>query len=169
MAWDAVPSYTIPEFCHSCGQAYPWTEPGEIKGVYEPGGQYNFYRDLSSIISTAKTELFIIDAYLNEQVFNLYVEKVPDRVKVRILSKKIDDNVVAVAKMYAGGRPLELRSSADVHDRAVFIDRSGWVIGQSIKDAARTKLAHMIELEGQTLTASRKIHDQIWDAAAVVI
>jgi hypothetical protein len=71
--------------------------------------------------------------------------------------------------MYAAAKPLKLRSSGDVHDRAVFIDQRGWVIGQSIKDAARTKPTHMIELQSQTLTTSRNIHDQIWDAAAVVI
>ena len=169
MAWDAVPPYTMPEFCHSCGQPYPWAERAEIRGVYEPGEQYDFYRDLSSIIRTAKSALFIIDAYLNEQVFNLYVQKVPDRVAVRILSRKVDNNVATVARMYAAGKPLKLRSSGDVHDRAVFIDQRGWVIGQSIKDAARTKPTHMIELQGQALTTSRNIHDQIWDAAAVVI
>jgi hypothetical protein len=141
----------------------------KIKGVYQPGEQYGFYRDLSSIIETAESELFIIDAYLNEQVFNLYVQKVPDRVTVRILSNKIDNNVATVAKMYAAGKSLKLRSSRDVHDRAVFVDQRGWLIGQSIKDAARTKPAHMIELEGQTLTTSRNIHDDIWNAAAVVI
>jgi hypothetical protein len=89
----------------------------EIKGVYESGEQYDFYRDLSSLIVTATHEIFIVDAYLDEEVFNLYVGKVPGSATVRILSNKIGANVETVARMYAKNRPLELRSSTDVHDR----------------------------------------------------
>ena len=141
----------------------------EIKGVYEPGEQYAFYRDLSSLIVTATREIFIVDAYLDEQVFNLYVDKVPGGATVRILSNKIAANVETVAKMYAKGRPLELRSSADVHDRAVFLDQRGWVTGQSIKDAARKKPTYLIELEEPLLSAARDSHNRIWATATVVI
>jgi len=141
----------------------------EIKGVYEPGDQYAFYRDLSSLVATVTTEIFIVDAYLDDDVFNLYVAKVPASAMVRILSNRIGANVETVARMYAKNRPLELRSSADVHDRAVFLDQRGWVIGQSIKDAARKKPTYMIELEEPLLNAARDIYNTIWAAAAVVI
>ncbi len=141
----------------------------EIKGVYEPGDEYAFYRDLNSLIQTATNDILIVDAYLDEQVFNLYVSKVPNTAAVRILSGKIGANVETVARMYAESRPLELRSSADVHDRAVFLDQRGWVIGQSIKDAARKKPTYMIELSEPSLTVSRDVHNQIWAAATVII
>lgn len=141
----------------------------EIKGVYEPGDQYGFYRDLSSLIATTTKEIFIVDAYLDEDVFNLYVAKVPHSAMARILSNRIGPNVETVARMYASKRPLELRSSAAGHDRAVFLDQRGWVIGQSIKDAARKKPTYMIELEEPLLNAARDIYNTIWAAAAVVI
>ena len=43
----------------------------EIKGVYEPGEEYAFYKDLTSIVATATKDIFIVDAYLDEKVFNL--------------------------------------------------------------------------------------------------
>jgi hypothetical protein len=92
----------------------------EIKGVYEPGEQYAFYRDLSSLIVTVLQDIFIVDAYLDEQVFNLYVDKVPNSAVVRVLSNKIGANVATIARMYAKNRPLEMRSSADLHDRQSF-------------------------------------------------
>jgi hypothetical protein len=140
----------------------------EIKGVYEPGDQYGFYRDLSSLIATATQEIFIVDAYLDEKVFNLYVDKVPGSATVRILSNNIGANVETVAKMYATNRSLTLRSSADVHDRMLFIDQRGWVIGQSIKDAARKKPTYLIELEEPSLSTERDIHNRIWAAATIV-
>jgi hypothetical protein len=141
----------------------------EIKGVYEPGDQYGFYRDLSSLIVTTTQEIFIVDAYLDEDVFNLYVAKVPANAIVRILSNRIGPNVETVARMYAKSRRLELRSSKDIHDRAVFLDQRGWMIGQSIKDAARNKPTYLIELGEPTLTANRDIYNRIWATAAVVI
>ena len=131
----------------------------EIKGVYEPGDEYAFYRDLSSLIQTATKGVLIVDAYLGEQVFNLYVSKVSNGATVRILSNKIDANVERVARMYAKSRPLELRSSADIHDRTVFLDQRGWVIGQSIKDAAKKKPTYLIELDEPSLTASRDAYN----------
>jgi len=141
----------------------------EIKGVYEPGEEYAFYRDLSSLIQIAATNIFFVDAYLDERLFNLYVSKVSPNAKVRILSSHIGTNIEAVAGMYAKSRPLEMRSSPDVHDRAVFIDQRGWVIGQSIKDAARQKPTYLVELDEPMLNSVRGIHDRIWMAAKVVI
>jgi hypothetical protein len=141
----------------------------EIKGAYDPGDEYAFYRDLSSIVATATKDIFIVDAYVDEKVFNLYVDKVPPSATVRVLSNKIGTNVETVAKMYAKSRPLELRSSANAHDRMIFIDQRGWVVGQSIKDAAQKKPTYLVELNEPSLGALRDAHNQIWTAATVVV
>ena len=140
----------------------------EIKGVYEPGDEYAFYRDLILIVAAATKDILIVDAYLDEQVFNLYVSKVPDATVVRILSNKINPNVETVARMYTKRKPLELRSSGSIHDRLVFLDQRGWVIGQSIKDAARKKPTYLIELKEPSLTAARDAHNKIWAEARVI-
>ena len=141
---------------------------GEIKGVYEPGDEYDFYRDLSSLIQAATRDILIVDAYLDEQLFNLFVSKASGSAMVRILSNKIGANVETVARMYAKSRPLEMRSSAEVHDRAIFLDQRGWVIGHSIKDAARKKPTYMIELSEPSLTIARDVHNGLWAAATVI-
>lgn len=141
----------------------------KIQGVYEPGEEYAFYLDLSSLLLAATRDILIVDAYINEEVFNLYVSKVSSNATVRILSNKIQGNTETVARKYAKKRPLEIRSSADVHDRTIFIDQRGWVIGQSIKDAARQKPTYLIELDEPLLTAARNVHDRIWTAATAII
>ena len=109
----------------------------EIQGAYNPGDEYDFYRDLSSLVEAVTNEILIVDAYLAEDVFNLYVSKVPDSATIRILSEKLGPNVEVVAGKYAKSRQLKLRSSNRIHDRMLFLDQRGWVIGQSIKDAAK--------------------------------
>ena len=141
----------------------------EVKGVYEPNDEYGFYRDLSSLVASATNDILIVDAYLDEKVFDLYVSKVPDATAIRILSNKIGPNVETVAGMYAKSRLLELRSSGSIHDRFVFLDQRGWVIGPSIKDAARKKPTYLIELKGPSLTATRDVHNEIWAKSKVII
>jgi hypothetical protein len=37
----------------------------EIKGVYEPGQEYEFYKGIKTILSLAAQELFVVDPYLS--------------------------------------------------------------------------------------------------------
>lgn len=121
------------------------------------------------MVAATVKEMFIVDAYLDEQIFNLYVSKVPNHAMVRILTNKIGPHVETVARMYVKNRPLELRSSPDGHDRVVFLDQRRWVIGQSIKDAAKKKPTYLVELNEPMLTASRAAHEKIWAGATAVI
>ena len=141
----------------------------EIQGVYNTGDEYDFYRDLSSLVEAATNEILIVDAYLAEDVFNLYVSKVPDSATVRILSDKIGPNVEVVAGKYAKSQQLKLRSSMNIHDRMVFLDQRGWVIGQSIKDAAQKKPTYLVELTEPVLALARDAHEKIWKEAKVII
>jgi len=142
------------------------------KGIYQPGDQYGFYRDLSGLFAAASlTDVFLIDPYLDEKVFNLYVEKVPATAGVRILTndKHLDPNLVTVAKMFASGRTLALRTTRDIHDRVVVFDDRCWVIGQSIKDAARTKPTYMVEIQEPMLSPTKALYENIWQGGSVII
>jgi hypothetical protein len=140
----------------------------DIQGAYEPGEQYELYRDLSKIISRATREVMIVDAYLDEQSFNLYVDKASKTVAVRVLSNRVGSNLETVAKMCAAGRTLQLRASPDVHDRALFSDDRGWVLGQSLKDAAKAKPTYLVELTEPALERLRNAHDNVWSSARII-
>lgn len=141
----------------------------EPKGTYGPGEEYDFYRDLTSLIQSATQEMFIVDPYLDEGLFNLYVSKVPPTINVRILSNNVRPNVDKIARMFSSKQPVQLRSSSEIHDRHIFIDQRGWVIGQSIKDAATRKPTYLVELNDPTLKATRDIHNQIWNRSRAII
>ena len=65
---------------------------------------------------------------------------------MRILTDEVRGNLLAVAKKYSSRGDFELRSSGEIHDRHVFVDGRGWMIGQSVKDAARKKPTYMVEI-----------------------
>lgn len=141
----------------------------EVRGAYDAGDEYAFYKDLKDLMVGAKTEIFIVDNYLNTEFFELYAAAVKPGIQFRIMTDQVRGNVEAVAKKYAASYALELRSSQDVHDRHIFIDDRCWTVGQSIKDAARKKPTYMVEMSDGVMKMPRPIYEGIWVKATVVV
>lgn len=141
----------------------------EIEGAYAAGNEFAFYLDLKGILAVAAKEVFVIDNYLNTEFFELYVQPIPPGVIVRILTDEVRGNLQAVATKYAGRGGFELRSSKEVHDRHVFVDGGGWIIGQSIKEAAHKKPTYMVEVATAMIPAMQSIYEAIWARAATVV
>jgi hypothetical protein len=139
-----------------------------LAGAYDSGNEYQFYIALKTIVGFATKELFITDNYLDTQLFDIYVENVAPAISVRVMTNKVDASLNLVAGKFANSRTnFELRSSKDVHDRVVFADDRCWVIGQSIKDAAKKKPTYIIEHAGAV--AMRGIYEALWSNAAAVV
>jgi hypothetical protein len=61
---------------------------------------------------------------------------------------------------------LEARASGAIHDRVLFLDgRSCWVLGQSIKDAAKSKPTYLAPLDAQTAELKKSEYGKIWSSA----
>jgi len=141
----------------------------ELQGAYYAGDEYAFYKDLKDIMARANTDIFIVDNYLNTEFFELYVATVHPGISFRILTDAMKGNLEAVARKYAASHSIELRSGADVHDRHIFVDNRCWTVGQSIKDAAKKKPTYMVELSAGLVPTMRKIYQDLWAKAAVVV
>jgi len=139
----------------------------EIAGAYQPGDEYEFYRDLKTIVGFATDALFVIDNYLDTQLFDVYMENVAPALSVRVLTNRVGDPLRAVAGKFATRGNFELRSSGDVHDRVVFANDRCWVIGQSIKDAAQKKPTYIVEHTGSG--PMKEIYEALWARAAPVV
>jgi hypothetical protein len=137
----------------------------EIKGHYDAGEEYEFYRDVKQILALAKTEVFIIDPYLSDDIFNLYADGINRSINLRILSNNIPASTASVATKYAAGGNLSLRTTAAIHDRLILIDERAWLIGQSIKDAAKKKPTYIVEQSAEHI---RPAYEAIWASATVV-
>jgi hypothetical protein len=141
----------------------------EVRGAYDAGDEWAFYKDLKEMLTTAKIDIFIVDNYLNTEIFELYAAAVRAGVTFRLLTDQLKGNLEAVAKKYAASHSVDLRSGPDVHDRHIFVDDRCWIVGQSIKDAAKKKPTYMVEAgKGMVLTL-RKIYEDLWTKAVVVV
>jgi hypothetical protein len=140
-----------------------------VKGAYAAGDEFAFYKELKDTVAAATEDIFIVDNYLNTEFFELYVEPIRAGIPVRILTDKVTGNLQAVATKYAARGGFELRSSADVHDRHVFVDGRGWLIGQSIKDAAKKKPTYLVEIGAALVPTFQNIYEDLWARATPVV
>ena len=113
----------------------------QIQPIYGPGAQYDFYRNLKSLIQSAERELFLIDPYIDRDSFDLYFGELDPAIRARILARHHASSLKPVLKIFAQKhQAVEVRDSIALHDRVLFVDSTQcWVIGQSIKDAAEKK------------------------------
>jgi len=167
------------------GIQLPWSDlkPQAIiyeKGekVYEKGQVYDFYTDIREITQQAKNDVFLIDAYPDEDVLNLYLEKIPSGIKIRILTNEPNKNNVKAYQNFTNfvsvsqkfkmkpGVTFEVRESKDCHDRLFFVDDNCWVMGQSLKDAGK-KPTYLVKIESHQLF--RKVFEDLWNHGRTLV
>ena len=138
-----------------------------IKGVYEPGQEYEFYTDVKGCLESAQQEILIAEPYPSTELFDVYAKAIPRTVKFRLLTApNIPADVKTLAQKYAAGGNFALRTTNAIHDRVLFADKRVWVTGQSIKDAAKKKPTYIIEFDEPLM---RNIYESVWQAATVII
>jgi len=139
--------------------------PEKGKVAFAAGEVYDFFKELNSVIASAEISIFIIDPYLDHTVFDHYVVSKKIDVTVRFLINKNKDNLRAAAEKYRSqyGEILEVRSNRKIHDRVIFIDDFAcWVVGQSIKDAAKAKPTYLSPLAPDVVSVKLQEYNEIW-------
>ncbi|MGB9022774.1 MAG: hypothetical protein WCC94_04985 [Candidatus Bathyarchaeia archaeon] len=134
--------------------------PGvEKERIFAEAKPYEAYREIEKIIRRCRNQLAIMDPWVDEDIFPLYLESVPAPVSIKIITQHMTGKFEAIAKKFSQQRKqFEVRLH-DIHDRYIIVDDRAWLIGQSLKDAGRKPLA-IIELGdvGQV----KAFFDKIW-------
>lgn len=149
------------------------TDSGE---VFAPGAVYGFFRALREQILSAKSSLLIVDPYMDADAFHKYFHEVSPSVRVRLLVRANRDGkptqyihalkgaVTDFNTTYAA--TIEMRQSWGLHDRTVILDSDiAWVIGQSLKDAAKASPTYFIRLDNDIAALKREHYEKIWGEA----
>ena len=138
--------------------------------AFAAGEVYDFFRELNKIIGSAETSIFIIDPYLHHTVFDHYLNSRKSNVKVRLLLKDDADTIKSAAQKYVQqhGEVLEVRTSNMIHDRVIFIDHVCWIVGQSLKDAAKAKPTYLTTLPPDVFSDKLRVYGDIWSEATPI-
>ena len=142
--------------------------------AFAPEERYDFFKALSAAVGSATKSIFIIDAYLDGQIFDSYISGLPKGVSIRLLTgtkhevpAKLKPAVVNYNQQH--GQIAEVKVSGEIHDRVLFIDNlSCWVMGQSIKDAAKAKPTYLLLLPADIAELKLSHYEPIWNNASVL-
>lgn len=162
---------TINGTLHRAIAALEESVPESADQVFGPGAVYDFFRAITSIINSAENTLFMIDPYMDEQVFDAYISPLSKPCSVRMLVNKHASSVRVAADRYEAqyGLAIEARKSSAIHDRLIFVDRAEcWVLGASIKDAATSKPTYLAPLSQDVVSAKAAFYESIWDEAQAI-
>jgi hypothetical protein len=134
---------------------------------------YDFYKDLNKILKQSVSEVFIVDAYMDEKTLELYVDNIAPGIKIRMLTYQMKGNFLTVAKYFSKkpGVVFEVRQNTDktIHDRIIFVDNDDWHAGTSIKDAAIKQPTSLVKLTDiGTITKERTIYEDLWNKATPI-
>jgi hypothetical protein len=145
--------------------------PDGTQTAFGPGAMYDFFKALNQVIASAKTSLLIVDPYMDDGVFDAYLSSVASPITIRLLLRDFSAKVKPAATHFTSqhGVTLEVRKSSKLHDRVVFADGSeGWVLGHSIKDAARAKPTYLAPLSPDVSVLKLADYENIWSAATAI-
>ena len=139
--------------------------------AFGPGAQYDFFKALTAVVSSARHSLFVIDPYIDDTIFDSYLSAVPSGVSVKLLVEKCSAKVQPAAQKFIAqyNTALEVRRSKAFHDRVVFIDESEcWVLGQSIAHAAASKPTYLAPLSPDIAALKLAHYENTWLAATAI-
>lgn len=142
--------------------------PADEQVNFGAGDVYDFFKALNKVITSVEKTLFIIDPYLDASVFDHYLNSRQNGVTVRLLSNKDAKFLLPAVQKYNAqhGQTVELRKSTAIHDRVIFIDGYVcWLMGQSVKDAAKAKPTYLVEAPPDVVSDKLANYEQIWAAA----
>jgi hypothetical protein len=134
--------------------------------AFGPGAVYDFFKALNGVIASASKDLLIVDPYMDDQIFDRYLQSAKSGVAVRLLARDFAPNVKAAASTFKQqhGVKIDVRKGSKIHDRVLFVDSSEcWVLGQSIKDAAANKPTYLAPLSPDVAKLKLSDYEDIWN------
>jgi len=116
------------------GKSY--VEYDEHEVFIAKGEVYTAYRTISNIMSQAQKEILVIDPYVDEDLLDMFAGLDPS-VKIRVLTEHLKGNFkLALRKLQQQRVGIEVRCSAQFHDRFIVVDgKACYQLGGSINHA----------------------------------
>jgi hypothetical protein len=163
---------------HRAVAAAELSAPASARGAFIPVGRaFDAFAAVGKLFQTAKSDVLIVDPYLDETILTEFETLVPAGIPLRLLADKhfYKASLIPAAMRWVqqrgAERSLEVRLAPEksLHDRAIIIDRAeAWTLTQSLKDFAKRSPAEIVNAGD---IAQRKIpaYEQIWANADVVV
>jgi hypothetical protein len=139
---------------------------GPLSVVIDKGQVFDYFDELRKVIEPARSDVFFVDPYLDAEFVTRYLPHVAAGASVRLLGgpKRMATLLSAVDLFTTqSGVPIQVRSSTDIHDRYLFVDRTAcYISGASFKDGAKKAPAVLTQI-GDAFQAIWTMYDDLWN------
>lgn len=131
--------------------------------LFLAGETHSFDKYLRQIFANAKTMVRIADSYVDETIFDNLLDQIPKTARIRLIYgksyKTFDQRVVRFSAEYTR---FALKKNTKLHDRFAIVDSVAYILGPSLKDAAKDSPASIVKLNSQDSLALIHFFDEIW-------
>ena len=138
---------------------------------FPAGSDHEAYVQIRQIIEKARTEVRIVDSYVDHTLWAL-LTNVPPGTAIQVLTSTMKGDFLLEAHKFVKqhGSRAEVRESKSFHDRFLVIDRSDcWHLGASIKDAG-AKAFLISEIQNQAIKkATLDVIESEWQNSVSVL
>lgn len=138
--------------------------------VVDQGQVHDGWEALRAILAVATMRVDIEDAHINADVVAL-LRSVPDGVAVRVLTRKLYEDADPAFRRLAQQRSgkLEVRTTADIHPRRLYVDERAYILEDSIKDLALKTASSIVPVKPNEALTLLEDFERRWVTAGVRI
>lgn len=144
---------------------------GPVAIAVGKGQVFDYFDELRKIIETARQEVFFIERWLDAEFASRYMPHVNTSASVRLLTTaKSSRQLLPAIEAFCNqsGLKVEVRTSSDMHDRHLFIDRAqGYQSGASFKDGGRLSPTTLIQIT-DAFAPVLATYEAMWAAGIVL-
>lgn len=150
--------------------------PAASQGSFIPAGSFfDAMAVISKVLNRAKSDVLIVDPYLDEKVLTKYAGTIKENVSIRLLAdeKKAHTALQSAYQcwvtQYENKRPLALRFAPrrELHDRLIIIDGAeSWVATQSFNTFAEKSPACLVRFPAPAVRVKIEAYQDIWQCAS---
>jgi hypothetical protein len=152
--------------------------PASVQGAFIPAGNaFDAVTAISKILEGAKSDVLIVDPYMDEKTLIDFAPLASEGVTIRLLADEnsrkptLHPAVERWKTQYGPRRPIsaKLAASHTLHDRLIMVDGSQvWILTQSLKDFAARSPASIVRADDDAAALKVTAYQSIWDAATSI-
>jgi hypothetical protein len=153
--------------------------PTSFSGAFIPAGNvFDAMVAVDRVFKSAKTELLIVDPYLDEKILTEFALLAPTGVRLRLLcdaagyKPSLEPASKKWTQQNGATRPLEVKAAParTLHDRLVAVDRTSvWMIGQSFNALATRAPTSFGKSDPETAALKISAYEDVWNKASFLV
>lgn len=134
------------------------------------GRVFEYFDELRKIIETAKSDLLIVDPYLDAEFVSRYLPFAGNGTTVRLLARERIATLKPAVEAFVAqsGCGVEVRTTGGFHDRYLFVDgQACFQSGASFKDGARKTPTVLVQIT-DAFPSVKATYESLWINATPV-